>query len=230
MCKKLMVLLCLVTSVFFFSAKTPAATAGVDLMLNGTFSSNKQDTQDIASISILNIEQAFPEAKFKLDLDVLGGKKSNILGDDTYSGYDLKAGFRAVDSDEVKLDFTLALYNGTITQTDLYDSGYYDREFAINSGLIGIDLILNLSDKAFMEGSVAVSLLASANTTDKYEDGFILTEEVPGNVSLYNYKVKFNYVVADNVAVSVGYRYYKTSIDLTSTLLSGYTAGLTFNF
>lgn len=201
-------------------------TVSVDL-LSGDVKSDGENSAD-ASLVILNAEQLWKDTGFKFGADFIigtfdyNGKYKGESSD--YTCYDLKAGYRFYKKNKVNLDLTAAFYIGTIE--DDYNGVKWKLE--TDGVLVGADLVYNASPKIFWEASVAVSSLASVDESREYES------YSGDDVSIYNYRLKFNYLITRNTALSLGYRSYThkytDDVDDLKREIAGFTLGATVHF
>jgi hypothetical protein len=231
--KKILMMALLFVLLALFTVPSLAATGSVDMMLGGQIKVQGGDSYD-ANVYIFNTEQVWKDSKFKFGGDLFRGTVEDV----DYSGYDIKGGYRITNTDSLKLDLTFSLYKEALSSSYEDDSYYYyyyyESKLDVTGGLIGVDLIYNINDRSFIEGSVAISLFAGANSSYyEYDDGDEYEGSGSTDCSIVNYKIKYNYLISDNTALGIGYRVYQTDFksgDYNDYSLSGLIAGVTFNF
>lgn len=134
----------------------------------------------------------------------------------------VKAGYRVLDARASKLDVTLS-------SLDLDAKNTYELK---SNALIGLDYTQFFSEKFFMSLTVQRSIDGSF-TYDKYS---AVKTKVDGGVFVP--RIKFTYMINDNVAVTAGYSQLSFKVDAASpydaldrdTTLGGYTLGMLYRF
>lgn len=152
---------------------------------------------------------------------------------------EVKGGYRLVANDKLDLDLFAGILdiNGELTLDD------DPNKFVLNLGgnLVGFDVNFKFNEKSSLQGTIASSLLgATVSDGNSYEEDPTITE----------YKLKFNYFITDNLALTLGYRLYQYSASTTEIdenefggiinkevekgeidgSISGYTFGVAYQF
>lgn len=152
---------------------------------------------------------------------------------------EVKGGYRLVANDKLDLDLFAAILdiNGELTLDD------DPNKFILNLGgnLVGFDVNFKFNEKSSLQGTIASSLLgATVSVGNNYEEDPTITE----------YKLKFNYFITNNLALTLGYRLYQYSASTTEIdeyehggiinkevekaefdgSISGYTFGVAYQF
>jgi len=167
--------------------------------------SDKEEADDDLSGFTLGLESTFERFKVGLEYGLLDTEfypAYNGVTADTKFTYDLtlaevKGGYRLVANDKLDLDLFVGILdiNGEFSYND--DPNKYILNLGGN--LVGVDVNLKFNEKSSLQGTIASSLLGA--TVSTYEEDPTITE----------YKLKFNYFVTDNLALTLGYRLYQYS-------------------
>lgn len=183
-----------------------------DYMVSGNYNySDNIGNRSSDSLSLLLIGGQYSADKFKVvgEISALGelgnGCKLNIV--------DIKGGYCLFQNETSKFDFT----GGYLTISYSYSNAVY-------SGLmLGADGSLVISDAAVIEGTFGIGL-ANNFTRPGYAN--------PNSVGLIDYKIKVNFIISENMAISGGYRGYIMSRDYSGfvpiEVISGLTLGASF--
>jgi opacity protein-like surface antigen len=232
------------------SKKTPAqTTVYLDALLG-----NYHETEDMQTPSvkfdgnlsgvILGLESPVNN-RFKFGLEYgqgsvndINSKSSGSWSNYTLKNYDLtlfeaKGGYRVVDHDLFKLDVIISVLNIDYKTKYIFNSSgnTLTQQSNIGGNMLGADLVCNFSDKASLQCTLASSLLGA------YVANFQNRDAVD-EAAINEYKIKFNYFVAERWALTLGYRYYQfsgktiypTSVDKMDGNLSGATIGVKYQF
>lgn len=165
-------------------------------------------------------------------LFILGGQytleKLKIAGEMSLSGQiedgskvsfsEIKGGYCLLKTEKAKFDITggYLVIDGTSAK----------RKYS--SIIAGTDVAFVLSDTATLEGTVGIGL------SNDFTDYGVVSYTKPSSLGIYEYKIKVNFIAADNIAISAGYRGYSisstyNSTDENATLgFSGLTLGASF--
>lgn len=207
-------------------------------------SSSKVKVDDDLSGFTLGLESTFERFKVGLEYGLSNIEFYHVYNgviDNTKCNYDLtlaevKGGYRLVANDKFDLDLFVGILdiNGENSFSD--DPNKYIQNWSGN--LVGVDINLKFNEKSSLQGTIASSLLGA--TVFDFEEDPTITE----------YKLKFNYFVTDNLALTLGYRLYQYSAS-TSEIneyesggtkykyvykgeidgnISGYTFGVAYQF
>ena len=214
---------------------------------NGSLTSStgsKMKADDDLSGFTLGLESTFERFKVGLEYGLLDTEfylAYNGVTTDIKYKYDLtlaevKGGYRLVANDKLDLD----LFAGILDINGELSYNNNPNKYILNLGgnLVGVDVNLKFNEKSSLQGTIASSLLGA--TVSTYEEDPTITE----------YKLKFNYFVTDNLALTLGYRLYQYSAS-TSEIdefinggtiyknldkeeidgsISGYTLGVAYQF
>jgi len=233
--KKLLIIGLLISCLTFaFAGSTLAGSFYADYMAGEWDGESEKD--DI-SAGIVGFEQDFD--RFKLGIEYTDSKweKWDEGIDFDYTGFDLKFGYQLTDQVALIAGYHRYDFKPDKSKSSVTDEGYtYTAYFAdakIDGIMIGIDADFPITDKISFNSSFSFS--PDGKYKDKYsseaklydEDDY---EDWSSDIDIITAKVKFNYAVIDNLALSLGYHYTQYKFDDGRLDFSGFTTGLTYRF
>jgi hypothetical protein len=191
-----------------------------DFMIGGRYNyyffGNGYDSNDSGSNSASFV---FIGGQYTVDKLKIAGEMSigRIGSSSNNSMYEIKGGYCFLESEEAKLYVTGNYFTDDATTA----------EYKYTSFMVGADGTFLVTDAVTLEGSFGFGLL------NNFIDYSGLPYTQPGNLGIYNYKVKLNFIISDNIAISAGYRGLKEfrnySLGRYSTEdISGFTLGALF--
>lgn len=199
-------------------ADTDRATAYVDAYGMGIWSKENDDYENDGLLNGVIVGADIPINIFKLGFEYEDA--SPHKGDEgkgtlpVYNNYMLKCGFRVFGNDRVRVDLTLSHFEQE-----------FDTKETISGNLVGADVLWNISDRMFLQGSLGLSL------NGEFQDGS--DEE---NVIIVVGRIKYNYLFTDNFGLGFGIRFNDYIIDLDDDVddlieeFGGLTVGATVRF
>ncbi len=158
-----------------------------------------------------------------LEKTIKGGSNTKI-GKCDYTLSEIKGGYRVIDLNSFKLDVIMSALNIDMKKP----TDGFGPVSNLSGNMFGADLVCNFSDKVSIQGTIASSLLGSYIYNGNYTDDLTAKE----------YKLKFNYFITDNWALTLGYRDYQFSGKFSDNVykdkldinLSGATIGVKYKF
>lgn len=179
-------------------ANTDRATAYVDFYSMGFWNEEYDKYDNYDNDGLLNgviVGADIPINIFKLGFEYedaspcKGDKGKDTLADN--SNYLLKCGFRVFSNDRVRVDLTLSHFE--------HD---FDTKETISGNLVGADVLWNISDQMFLQGSLGLTFNGEYETDSGDQDTVILLG-----------RVKYNYLFTDNFGLGFGIRFNDYIID-----------------
>jgi opacity protein-like surface antigen len=231
--KKLFITVIVVSCLLMlFTSNTLAGNFYVDYM-PGAWEDWEND--DDASTAIIGLEQNFD--KLKLSFEYVDSKWENwdSTMDNDYTGFDAKIGYQLTEQIAFMIGYhrydikpekhKATVYMGNVTSTS------YFADFKIDGIIFGIDADFPISEKITINSSFGFS------PDGDYKGDYSTEAEVENdekdfsfNIDIITAKIKFNFAVTDNLALSLGYHYTRYKFDEEHLDFSGPTAGLTYRF
>jgi hypothetical protein len=188
-----------------------------DYMVGGKYNYSDYTGNGSINYSLFLLGGQYTIDKFKMSGEM--SLSSQISGSNcNVSLLEIKGGYNLIQNETSKFDVTGGYLIVDFTTSKAKYSGI----------MIGADGALVISDAATLEGSFGIGL----SNDFAWYDGSSYTR--PGSVGIFDYKIKVNFIVADNLAISGGLRGYSMSRNYsTSTTtegFSGLTLGVSLKF
>ncbi len=135
-----------------------------------------------------------------------GSWKYYALKDYDLTLFEAKGGYRVVDYDSFKLDVIMSVLNINYETEYVFNSSgnILTQRSNMSGNMLGADLVYHFSEKAALQCTVASSLLGASVSNFQ-------NRQAEDEAAINEYKIKFNYFVTDNWALTLGYRYYQFS-------------------
>jgi hypothetical protein len=213
--KKALIILTLVCSLTLsLTAGAMANSVYIDGMVGSKWEKTANDTDDDMSCYIIGGDYYID--KFKIGFEYMNGtedKSGSNNSDLDFSSFYVKGGYNLLNTDKYSIDATLAYYNRNYDDSD-------DTE--INGILIGADATYKFNDRSYLEGAFGYSV-----------SGKLESDTVDDDATTLLLIAKYTYLFTDNVGASLGYRYYKTTVDTNGDPEYnhyGPTVGVTYKF
>jgi opacity protein-like surface antigen len=215
--KKLFISLFLVSSLVISLAACAMASSSIYVgsMVGSGWKSESSLGDSDGDLGGLEAGLNFASDKLSLGLEYIDGtEKGPANGDTNYNTLRIKGGFNILSNETGHLALTVGY-----TQTSFDDSD----NSKVNGTMVGLDSLDCFGEKARIDCSCSWSVSATNKSdTDPDGDALILLASI-----------KYSYFLADNLGLSIGYRYEQYSFDNDEDVIvkfSGPTAGLTYRF
>lgn len=194
------VLLLILTILSAISVSAAPVVLYLDTLPSGTVDKNGHAAlvgEDDLTTTIISGGTMFD--KFKVGAEYGTGTIEEDTGDNDFSIWGLKGGYRFFDARATKLDAIIA-----VLEIDTEKS-------KLDGTLVGVDFTQYFSEKAFLSGSYVFAIDGSHE-----HDVLKSDDDVP--ISLL--RLKFNYLVAEKLGLALGYTDLRYKVD-HSTPVSG---------
>jgi opacity protein-like surface antigen len=194
-----------------------------------------EDENDDAPAAIIGLEQNFDRFKLGLEYTDSKWKKWDPTMDYDYTGFDAKIGYQLTEQIAFMIGYHRYDLKPENNKTALFGGGYtetfYFADIKIDGITFGVDIDFPITDKITINSSFGFSpdgdYKGDYSTEAEVEEG---EEDFSIDIDIIIAKIKFDFAITDNLALSLGYHYTQYKFDEGHIDFSGPTAGLTYRF
>lgn len=204
-----------------FATTTLATSFYLDMITDGSYELTHEiafhdDSNKKPDVSgyILGID--YPINRFKLGLEYIKTEADINADEKELSSIEIKGGFKFADNGR-------RVWHLTFCQLD---NDYKAASIKSSANLIGLDYLRHFSKRVYLDGSLAYPI------SSEFEESGVKADDC----FIYSYRLKLNFLVSDNIGVSLGYRSISSWAEYTNlrVTISDYmntaTLGIVYRF
>jgi hypothetical protein len=149
--------------------------------------------------------------RLKMGFEVGTGQVYEANSNQNFDSLSCKGGYRVFQWGPNTLDLTLSYLNFSVTENG-------NSFYRLNGILVGTDINYFISRKVFIEGSINRSVLASPSvpSIDQVLESNSMDNDISKKASMFWYRCTVNYLLIDNMALSIGYRSIENTLNYSA--------------